>query len=151
MLTLRKTICRAALASVVRATAYATIASLTTPCKAQDVTVWVYGDAQKTCGDFIAASENINIGTCMKDKLHNLISENCHFMEYAFGVISGTNHLKADLGYEKPDLGLPSQIENLSNNSLDLWLRNYCNSRPLSKFGEAVVKFIGESTRRSSK
>ena len=121
------------------------IATLTTPCEAQQqmVTVWIYGYGNKTCGDFVAASENIRIGTRMTTKPYNYISENCLFKQFAFGYITGVNHAKADMSIGKP-------IENLSESTLDLWLRNYCNSHPLSKFFDAMLQFVAESVSHST-
>jgi len=115
------------------------------PAKAQDTIYWLYGWGNKTCADFVAASQDIPIGKCsMLKRTHDLYSENCVFKQFAFGYISEQN-------FSNKTSGTGVAIENLSENTLDLWLRNYCSQHPLEKFVGAVDALIVDNFKKAQK
>lgn len=122
------------------------------PCYAQTAAppatlkhVWVYGYGTKTCADSTAASEDVKIGFCnVISYPTSYMSEDCLFKQYALGYISATNTVKAE--YD-----IKTQIESLSQNTLDAWLRKYCNAHPLSEFHHAVMELVKESVGESTR
>lgn len=127
-------------------TSVCALAILTGTAHTEQLQVRVIGQViEKSCSDFIDASGNINPGGFISANLADggkrLVSDNQEYIQWAFGFISSLNNVIAYSlvkGFH--------QIERLSAPEIDLWLRNYCNKNPASRFIDAVQAFTKSET-----
>jgi hypothetical protein len=107
---------------------------LTASATAQEVPVSVYGLGSKSCGTFIAATNDLGPGETRT--AHDFYSLNALFNQYALGYITASNLLDGN------------PIHGVDLAGIDLALRRYCQVNPTANFATAVHQFIQSERQR---
>ena len=97
--------------------------------------VGLYGVGKNTCAEFLLATKNTPVGgegyiTRGSEKLHNEASV---YMNWVYGYFSAHNFFCRD-----------NQISKTLTESLDAWLRHYCDKNPNQSFFNALYAYTNE-------
>jgi hypothetical protein len=101
---------------------------------AQEIPVSVYGLGNKSCGTFIAATNDLGPGETRTAR--DFYSLNSLFNQYALGYITASNALDGN------------PVNGVDLAGIDLALRRYCQVNPTANFATAVHQFIQSERQR---
>ena len=112
-----------------------------TPCFSQN-SISVFALGGQNCADLVADLQGVPVGQCLIWPQSKTYSTSCMYFQFAYGYITKYNVDASKRGSK--------QVYIISEKSLDLYLRNYCNAHPLQAFSFAVDNFIVESVSPAS-
>lgn len=106
------------------------------PCFAMGEAFLVAGFGNKSCGDFLASSQNSKLGrtwTLAAPSGVKMWDEKLVYLEWARGFVTGTNQFLGRQSYDKN-----------TEVALEAWLVSYCGQHPTALFAIALVRFLTE-------
>jgi hypothetical protein len=111
------------------------IAALSLPAKAEDVSVWVSGYGNKSCGEYIRAAETERKSTpANADPTVFYSREYSRYSDYLTGFLAGENMANAANGQDG-EVGFSQNVDGML-----AWLENYCRRNPTDEFITALLK-----------